>query len=240
MAGTNSILQFAGDAGALVLSDGAYSSDGQRTVGNQPGIARANFVNKALRQSSYMAAVVAQFIANNANANVSDGDSVATAVANLITAIQLTSGFAAGTKVLFFQAAAPTYWTQDTLNNDKALRVVSGAGGGGGGTHNLSSPPSTDHVHTGPSHNHTTGDHTLTAAEMPSHTHAQATSASGGDKTMEYGGSASHTGSQTGPAGGDGAHNHGATGLSGTGSTGIGSPTAFAPKYIDVIVCSKN
>ena len=33
-----------------------------------------------------------------------------------------------GTKMTFFQASAPTNWTQDVTNNDKALRVVSGNG----------------------------------------------------------------------------------------------------------------
>lgn len=40
----------------------------------------------------------------------------------------------AGTVMLFFQGSPPTGWTQVTTQNDKALRVVSGAGGGAGGT----------------------------------------------------------------------------------------------------------
>ncbi len=47
--------------------------------------------------------------------------------------------FAAGTAMVFHQAAAPTGWTQSAANNDKALRVVSGAGGGTGGSVGLSS-----------------------------------------------------------------------------------------------------
>lgn len=43
-----------------------------------------------------------------------------------------------GTKMVFFQASAPSGWTQDTGNNDKALRVVSGTGGGTGGTASFS------------------------------------------------------------------------------------------------------
>ena len=35
---------------------------------------------------------------------------------------------------VFYQSAAPTGWSQSTAHNDKALRVVSGAGGGSGGT----------------------------------------------------------------------------------------------------------
>jgi hypothetical protein len=49
------------------------------------------------------------------------------------------SEFAATTALVFYQAAAPTGWTKSTTNNDKALRVVSGAGGSAGGTTAFSS-----------------------------------------------------------------------------------------------------
>lgn len=62
-----------------------------------------------------------------------------------------------GTKMLFYQAAAPAGWVQDTTHNDKALRVVSGAGGGAGG----SNPFSTVMAQT------VVGNHTLTLAETP-------------------------------------------------------------------------
>jgi hypothetical protein len=39
-----------------------------------------------------------------------------------------------GSVMLFYQAAAPTGWTQVTAQNNKALRVVSGTGGGTGGS----------------------------------------------------------------------------------------------------------
>ena len=44
-----------------------------------------------------------------------------------------------GTVMVFFQASAPTNWTQVATQNDKALRVVSGSGGGTGGTYGLAS-----------------------------------------------------------------------------------------------------
>mgnify|MGYP006919371141 CR=1 FL=1 len=54
-----------------------------------------------------------------------------------------------------------------------------------------------------------------------------------------------------GNTGGGGSHSHslagsitsggsGTSGAGGTGATGSAGPTAFAPQYIDVIVCSKN
>lgn len=42
------------------------------------------------------------------------------------------SEFASGTKLLFWQSAAPTGWTKSTAHNDKALRVVSGSVSSGG------------------------------------------------------------------------------------------------------------
>lgn len=46
----------------------------------------------------------------------------------------VTSPIPAGTVMLFYQAAAPTGWTQVTTQNNKDIRVVSGTGGGTGGT----------------------------------------------------------------------------------------------------------
>lgn len=59
----------------------------------------------------------------------------------------------AGTKMIFYQAAAPTGWTKQTTQDDKALRVVSGVTGGtAGGTRSLTD--SLAHTHSTPSHSH--------------------------------------------------------------------------------------
>lgn len=77
-----------------------------------------------------------------------------------------SDGWAQNTKGLFFQASVPTGWTQDTSQNDKALRVVGPTGGGGsGGTTPLSSTVSLNHTHTlatdlDGAHTHTFTDHT--------------------------------------------------------------------------------
>jgi hypothetical protein len=151
------------------------------------------------------------------------------------------SFFPTGTKMVFFQAAAPTGWTQDATNTDAALRVVATAGGGTGGTHGVSSPPSTAHTHAGPSHTHETAAHKLSIAEMPSHAHVitYATPYNGGYFNLAGSGPNGGAG-ETSYSGGDGYHNHGDTTASGTQNTSSTTPTAFAPKYIDVIVCSKN
>lgn len=51
------------------------------------------------------------------------------------------------TSIVFFQAAAPTGYTQDVSNNGKALRVVSGNGGGIGGTTDISTTITLAHTH---------------------------------------------------------------------------------------------
>ena len=84
-----------------------------------------------------------------------------------------------GTVMVFYQAAAPTGWTQDTSKNDFMMRTVAGAGGGSGG----SVSPITL------SHNHATKSHTLTNGEMPTHTHRNGI-ADGTDVAFVYGGTA--------------------------------------------------
>ena len=122
-----------------------------------------------------------------------------------------------GTKMAFFQAAAPYGWTQDLSHDDKMLRVVAGAGGGSGGT---DSPIS--HFHTG-------GDHVLTIAEMPAHSHSYSSGVFQEDRVdgnSEWG-TQWESGKTTGSKGGNQPHNHGDT-------------DPYQPKYIDVIVCTKD
>lgn len=72
MSGINYILPFAQDVSANVLTQSAYLADGQRPLGNQPGIARAQLVNKALRQSSAVVTGFGRFIANRQTTDVTD------------------------------------------------------------------------------------------------------------------------------------------------------------------------
>jgi hypothetical protein len=70
---TNEFLPFANvDSGTNLLTQAEYAADGQRSAGNQPGIARAKLVNKAARQSSLMAAAMGKFIADRQGSNVVD------------------------------------------------------------------------------------------------------------------------------------------------------------------------
>jgi hypothetical protein len=69
----------------------------------------------------------------------------------LYTAIQTL--ISSGSKMLFYQAAAPVGWTKLTTDNNKTLRVVSGSGGGSGGTNTFTSAFSERSVPV-PTHNH--------------------------------------------------------------------------------------
>jgi hypothetical protein len=171
--------------------------------------------------------------ATTAELNILDGVTATASELNLLDGRTLTStddkidAFPAGTDTVFYQAAAPTGWTKSTANNDAALRVVSGSSGGSaGGTHGLSSPPSTAHVHE-------TVSHALSLAEIPAHTHTSISIVSaGGAGPLNAGGDYKSQSTATGSAGSGSAHSHG--------DTVTASPTQFAPKYVDVIICSKS
>ena len=136
-----------------------------------------------------------------------------------------------GTRVLFYQAAPPTGWTNLNIN-DYMLRAVSTGGGTTGGS---DSPINW-------THEHTTQGHKLTAAEMPNHNHISGLPES--DANQYYYGLASGLASKVGfknadtnrtaspttsNTGGNGNHYHGNT-----------SNISFTPKYANTIICSKD
>ena len=92
--------------------------------------------------------------------------------------------YPAGTRKLFWEASAPTGWTQltDAAYDNKSLRVVTGTGGGSGGTFNFTTVLSTVTDITITVNNtepilppsgipKVVGDHTLSIAELPEHSH---------------------------------------------------------------------
>lgn len=115
-------------------------------------------------------------------------------------------------RMVFFNASAPTGWTQDVTHNDRLLRVVVGAGGGTGGTDSISSPPT--HTHGG-----VTGGANISLAHTHPLTSSQGLFWPGG--TIPF---VQSLPSDTGSA--DLAHTH-----------TIDAATAYAPKYADVILC---
>ena len=168
------------------------------------------------------------------------------------TAVWATAGgggVETGTKMMFYQASAPTDWTQDTTASldGRALRVETGSGGGSGGTHDLASPPSTSHSHSTPNHSHShtlsAGAHTLSIAEMPSHTHSTTKAYYPGNVSSDQSGGNYGNTTNTGSTGGGGSHSHSLSGSitsGGSGTSGSAGSTAFAPKYINVIICTKD
>jgi hypothetical protein len=134
----------------------------------------------------------------------------------------------------FYQAAAPTGWTQNTTQNNKALRIVSGSGGGSGGSvdfttafPNSPKPYSASATITG-----TTGNTTLTVAQLPVHNHPNGFGAAG-----RHGWNPGGEGSTaTGNNGSNAVHAH----PWGPGSASISGSFDFRCQYIDVIMCSLN
>lgn len=139
-----------------------------------------------------------------------------------ITVGGVSGGVPSGTKQLFVQTAAPTGWTKDTTHNNKALRVVSGTAGSGG----------SDAFTTTFGSGKTTGSHTLTTSQMPSHNHN--TPSAGGYVgsgsayriTTANGYAQAQSGPATSSAGGGQSHSHNLSG--------------FDLQYVDVIVATKD
>ena len=86
MAGTNDFLPFGTAGGADVLDQASYAALAARTAGFTTGTAVSTQLNKVWRQSSFVAACVAQIIANN-NVNAPDDGNVSTFVTNLLAAL---------------------------------------------------------------------------------------------------------------------------------------------------------
>ena len=97
---------------------------------------------------------------NNSDTNAFT-DSDKTKLAGIEEGATASTGVPSGTKQLFVQTTAPTGWTKLTNHNDKALRVVSGTADSGG----------SDSFITVFGTGKTTANHTLSVAQMPSHTH---------------------------------------------------------------------
>ena len=153
------------------------------------------------------------------------------------TAFVLANGPAspipAGSVMLFYQAAAPTGWTQVTTQNNKALRVVSGTGAGTGGSVGFTTAFASQAVSGSVG---TSGATTLTIAQMPSHSHSYSApsgsaNALSGDYSQPF--VTGTGGATTGAEGGGGSHTH-------TGGTFTGTAINLEVQYIDIIICSKN
>lgn len=104
----NDFLPFAVGNGANVLSQSDYAALAAISTGYQAGTAQSAALNKTWRQSSIMAAVLAQFIADRTGQNSVDDGTTATLLANLKASVAALNGDATQT----FNVAAATALTQ--------------------------------------------------------------------------------------------------------------------------------
>jgi hypothetical protein len=160
-----------------------------------------------------------QFVAPGASGNVLTSNGTTWSSAAIIPS---------GTVMLFVQTSAPTGWTKSVAYNDRALRVVSGTAGTGGFV-----AFTTAFASQGVSG--TVGNHTLTTAEIPSHTHTVDAYANDPCGSPGYIDDVSSSGivsstSSTSATGSGGAHNHSFS----------GTAINLAVQYVDVIIATKS
>jgi len=75
MAGTNEFIQFAYGGGAYVRTNAQWSAEAAlRLTGFPPGLVLKEDMNKALRQGTAMAAAIGQFIADQGQNALDDGN----------------------------------------------------------------------------------------------------------------------------------------------------------------------
>lgn len=89
---TNDFLPFATGGSANVLSQSAYAALSAIANGYSSGVAQSAALNKTWRQSSIMAAVLAQFISDRTGANSTDDGTTATLLANLKASMPMAHG----------------------------------------------------------------------------------------------------------------------------------------------------
>jgi hypothetical protein len=155
------------------------------------------------------------------------------------------AAFNSGTLMLFQQTAAPTGWTKQTTHNNKALRVVSGTASTGGSvafTTAFASQAVAGSVGVTLSGGGSVSAHTLSTAEIPSHQHTSPYNKTGnaGLGGNDIGGESRNAVAwSVGATGGGGAHSHGFTNPSYSGSF-TGTAINLAVQYVDLIIASKD
>ena len=169
--------------------------------------------------------------------------------------------FASGTKMVFYQASAPTGWTQDTASAlaNTALSVVTGTGGGTGGSDSFystfasSRTTESKSLPVSGSLSGTVGGTTLSTPTIASHSHNVNAANQNPNQsvtpapvnTLSPVGRGAQTGSNdvnTDNAGGGGSHSHpfsGSLSSASTASSSFAIP-AMNVKYANVIIAAKD
>ncbi|KVP84562.1 hypothetical protein WJ95_20600 [Burkholderia ubonensis] len=123
---TNDFLPFGGGGAANVIDQSTYAALAARLTGFQSGTAQSPQLNKVWRQSSIMAAVLAQFIVDQTGQSAVDDGTTATLEANLKAAIN-----AAGVTAPQFDNStklATTAFVQRALGNMQSGVRIQSAG----------------------------------------------------------------------------------------------------------------
>ena len=242
------------------MAQAAYNQANTGTVLAQSAFNYANTISSSGTSIDSFARTTANNAINNVSATNGKMQS-AYNQANSASSAASSASFASGTRLAFAQASAPTGWTQDTSDNadNRMFRVVNTTGGSVGGsyspilnnvvpahTHGITTgTESADHAHGGNTgyvsndHAHVFGGDDQVASQggfgvdSGFDYDAISNTSGGGVRMYTYGITANHYhGFST--DGRNAAHTH-----SGTTDNGS-SQTNWTPRYIDMIICSKN
>lgn len=155
--------------------------------------------------------------------------------------IEIPDPIPTGSKVLFYQAAAPTGWTIDNSVNDVGVKIVNANGGTVAGSTNFSSifGKAINTSLTSVTISGTTSSVPLSVAMLASHNHNITLHHDGASTVRRpYGSNTSDVGissSEISTTGSNSAHNH-----TFSGNSSHTHNITLNLKYINVIVCSKN
>jgi len=159
--------------------------------------------------------------------------------------------FESGTKMVFYQASAPTGWTQDTASalSNTVMSVVTGTGGGTGGSTSYFSSFLATTDKSAPAQpvsgsvSGTVGGTTLSTPTIASHTHSITRVTQPGNPNNTgpqfVGNPPTSTSTSTGSAGGGGSHTHPFSGSLSSATADVTIPAANV-KYANVIVATKD
>lgn len=124
----NDILPFATGSGAYVTDQSTYAGLSSVSVGFQPGVAPTSDINKVFRQSSLIATMLAQFIADNQPNDVQDNGDQAALEAQLIAAL----GAVIAPPIVMLTSPGVTSVTVPNWATKIQIELIGGGGGAGG------------------------------------------------------------------------------------------------------------
>jgi hypothetical protein len=121
------------DTGSNLEEQATYLADPNRLIGNQPGIASSQFVNKALRQANAVTSQLAQYVSNQMQVNTLDDGTPSNLLSQITAAlsplgpqiISYTSGTATWNCPFYFFIASGNATSGATYTNNSFTFTVS-------------------------------------------------------------------------------------------------------------------